>query len=186
MAVRSGQNKDVLFCEYKQEMEKGANLNNSAGMVAEGAYEKTLEKKMVKLHGTLKTNVKKDDSIQVMLLNVNGINMSKRFNYKVDRLIDVINKYHLDPVGLQKVCVNWHAEVVGLQDPCLAVTHHGLMHRPVVVVVFFVLFGTWLYNQAMWSKAKGHKDQLMVAYIINSLAMYNTVWIARSASPNWC
>ena len=37
--------------------------NNPAGIVAEKAYKKLLEKKKVKLHGTLLTNVKKDDSI---------------------------------------------------------------------------------------------------------------------------
>ena len=33
-----------------------------------------------------KTNAKKDNSIRVILLNVNGINMSKIFNHKADRL----------------------------------------------------------------------------------------------------
>ena len=31
-----------------------------------------------------------------MLLNVNGINMSKIFNHKADRLREVIHKYQLD------------------------------------------------------------------------------------------
>ena len=60
MAARSGQNKVVSFREYKQTMEEAADLNNLAGI---GAYAKKLEKKRVKLHSRLKTNVKKDDSI---------------------------------------------------------------------------------------------------------------------------
>ena len=92
MAVRSSQNKDLLFREYKQGMEEETNLSDPVGMVVEEAYEKKLEKKRVKLHNTLKTNVKKDDSIQVMSLNINGINMSKRFNHKADMLRDLINK----------------------------------------------------------------------------------------------
>ena len=37
----------------------------------------------------------------VMLLNVNRINMSKRFNHEAGRLKEVIHKYQLDAVGLQ-------------------------------------------------------------------------------------
>ena len=44
-------------------MEERTNLNDPAGMVAEGAYVQKLEKKRAKLHGTLKTNIKKDVSI---------------------------------------------------------------------------------------------------------------------------
>ena len=58
-------------------MEGRTNVNNPAGIVANVAYKKALEKKRVKLHSTLLTNVKKDDSIRVMSLNVNGIKMSK-------------------------------------------------------------------------------------------------------------
>ena len=63
MAARSGQNEDMSFCEYEQEMEEKTNVNDPAGIIAEGAYAKKLEKKRVKLHGTLQINVKKDDSI---------------------------------------------------------------------------------------------------------------------------
>ena len=45
MAARSGRNKDMLLCEYEQEMEERINVNNRAGIVAEGAYAKKLEKK---------------------------------------------------------------------------------------------------------------------------------------------
>ena len=82
MDARSNQNEDVSFHEYEQEMEEGTNVKDPAGILAEGAYAKKLEKKRVKLHGTLQTNVTKDDSIRVMSLSVNGINMSKRFNHK--------------------------------------------------------------------------------------------------------
>ena len=92
MAAWSGQNKDVSFCEYEQEMEEAANLNDPVGILAEGEYAKKLEKNRAKLHGTLKTNVKKDNSIQVMLLNMNGINMSKRFNHKADRLAVILSQ----------------------------------------------------------------------------------------------
>ena len=70
-------------------MEEATNLNDPVSILAEGAYAKKLEKKGVKLHGMLRINVKKDNSIQVMSLNVNGINMSKRFNHKADRLREV-------------------------------------------------------------------------------------------------
>ena len=90
-------------------MEEATNLNDPVSILAEGAYAKKLEKKGVKLHGMLRINVKKDNSIQVMSLNVNGINMSKRFNHKADRLREVIHRYQLDAVGLQEICVNWDA-----------------------------------------------------------------------------
>ena len=34
--------------------------------------------------------------------------MTKRFNYNVDRIREVIGRYHLDVLGFQEVCVNWH------------------------------------------------------------------------------
>ena len=92
-------------------MEEAANVNNPAGIIAEREYGTKLGKKRVKLHGTLKPNVKKDNSIRVMSLNVNGINMSKRFNHKANRLRDVIHKYQLDAVDLQEVCMNWDTYV---------------------------------------------------------------------------
>ena len=41
-------------------------------------------------------------------MNPNGIPMTKRFNYNVDRIREVIGRYHLDVLGFQEVCVNWH------------------------------------------------------------------------------
>ena len=43
-----------------------------------------------------------------MSLNPNGIPMTKRFNYNVDRIREVIGRYHLDVLRFQEVCVNWN------------------------------------------------------------------------------
>ena len=42
-----------------------------------------------------------------MSLNPNGMRMWRRKNHKADRLKSILDKYQLDAVGLQEVCINW-------------------------------------------------------------------------------
>ena len=111
MESRSKPNEEVSLREYEEEMEDmPAELlrkAQTAGVKAEEAYKKKLEKWKVPLYGTLKTNVKREDSIRVMSVNPNGLTMSKRGNSKADRLRQVMHKYQLDAVGIQEVHVNW-------------------------------------------------------------------------------
>ena len=42
-----------------------------------------------------------------MSLNPNGLSIWRRKNHKADRLKSILDKYQLDAVGLQEVCINW-------------------------------------------------------------------------------
>ena len=79
----------------------------SRAICAKEEHRKKLEKEKVPIYGTLRTNVKDDDIIRAMSININGLPMNKRFNHKADRLREVISRYHLDVVGIQEVKVNW-------------------------------------------------------------------------------
>ena len=73
MESRSKPNEEVSLREYEEEMEDmPAELlrkAQTAGVKAEEAYKKKLKKWKVPLYGTLKTNVKREDSIRVMSVN---------------------------------------------------------------------------------------------------------------------
>ena len=73
-----------------------------------------------------------------MLLNVKGINLSKLFNHKADRLRDVINKYQLNAVGLEEVYVNLHAYV----SSCTLTSLLRRGYDPICLVQLFNKIGT--------------------------------------------
>ena len=109
MDARSRPQEDILLREFRESMEDVLLFSaRLTGISAELAYKKETVKEKVPIHGTLTPQDKEDDNIRVMSLNRNGIPMTNRFNYKVDRIREVIDRYHLDVLGFQEVCVNWH------------------------------------------------------------------------------
>ena len=69
MEARSRPTEDVSFREYEEEMEDqvlSLSKAKDAGLLAERAYEKKLEKWKVPIYGNLKMKAKVDDSISLM------------------------------------------------------------------------------------------------------------------------
>ena len=70
-------------------------------------HQQDRKKKEVSLYGTLNPQESPGESVRCMSLNPNGMSMWRRKNHKADRLKSILDKYQLDAVNLQEVCINW-------------------------------------------------------------------------------
>ena len=59
------------------------------------------------MHGNLRVEVKDDEAIRVLGVNINIISFWLKDNYKVERLKFIFKKYGVDIAGLQEVCIKW-------------------------------------------------------------------------------
>ena len=59
------------------------------------------------MHGNLGVEVKDDEAIRVLGVNINSMPFWIKDNYKVERLKFIFEKYGVDIAGLEEVCINW-------------------------------------------------------------------------------
>ena len=67
----------------------------------------TVSNTKVPVHGNLRVEEKDDEALRFLGVNINSMSFWQRDNYKADRLKFILEKYGVDAVGLQEVCINW-------------------------------------------------------------------------------
>jgi hypothetical protein len=67
----------------------------------------TVSNTKVPVHGNLSVEKKDDEALRFLGVNINSMSFWQRDNYKADRLKFILEKYGVDAVGLQEVCINW-------------------------------------------------------------------------------
>ena len=108
MERRSNKNEEVLEQEVDELVKEKDNSAVAArATIQEAAFSREIAKRKVPIYGTLDPRQKPEETVRVMSLNINGLNMSKSANPKADRLRQLIPKYKIDVLGMQETCVNW-------------------------------------------------------------------------------
>ena len=73
----------------------------------QAAYKQTLTKMKVPLYGNLRVEGKEEEVVRVLGLNINSLSFWQKENYRAERLKFIFEKYGVNSVGLQEVCINW-------------------------------------------------------------------------------
>ena len=61
----------------------------------------------VPLYGNLRVELKNEDAIRVLGININSMSFWPKDNYKAEWLKFTFEKYGVNIAGLQDVCINW-------------------------------------------------------------------------------
>ena len=83
------------------------NLARTQSDKEEDKYRKSIDKEKVPIYGTLRVDKKPENAGRFFSTNVNGLSFWQQSNYKRERLEFIFDKYKIDTMGLQEVCVNW-------------------------------------------------------------------------------
>ena len=86
---------------------KAEELTGARQAEAEDKYRKAIDKEKVPIYGTLRVENKPENAGRFFSANVNGLSFWQRSNYKQERLTYIFDKYKIDTMGLQEVCINW-------------------------------------------------------------------------------
>ena len=86
---------------------QGEEFVRSQQVAAEEKYRKAIDKVKVPIYDTLRVDKKHEDVGRFFSTNVNELPFWQRSNYKQECLKYIFDKYKIDTMGLQKVCVNW-------------------------------------------------------------------------------
>ena len=81
--------------------------DNKKNNESEKKYKASIDKKKVPIYGTLRVQTKETCTVRFFSSNVNGMSFWKHNNYKAQRLKFIYEKYKIDAMGLQEVCINW-------------------------------------------------------------------------------
>ncbi|KAL7536733.1 hypothetical protein ACHAXR_007367 [Thalassiosira sp. AJA248-18] len=110
MNRRDNRNGDISEREVREVLQRTADERDSPDETKEQAtYRASVAQTKVPIYGNLRVKQKEDDALRFFSTNVNGLSFWQRRNYKVERLKDVLQRYSIDSMGFQEVCINWRS-----------------------------------------------------------------------------